>query len=58
LQHLYESLRFKSFHVHRIPHLLTGNLRRKWKEYARTILPFLHAAEWNGWHHFVTSYKS
>jgi hypothetical protein len=29
LQHLYESLRFKSFHVHRIPHLLTGNLRRK-----------------------------
>jgi hypothetical protein len=54
LQHLHESLWFKSFHLHWIPHLSTGNLWEKRKEYARAILPFLHAAERDGWHHLVT----
>jgi hypothetical protein len=32
---------------------LTGDVREKRKEYARAILPFLHAAERDGWHHPV-----
>jgi hypothetical protein len=35
-------------------HLLTYDLGEKRKEYARAMLPFSHAAECDGWHHFVT----
>jgi predicted transposase YbfD/YdcC len=58
LQHLYKSLGFKSFHLHWVPHLLTGDLLEKRKEYARAMLPFLHAAERDGWHHRVTGDES
>jgi hypothetical protein len=44
LQHLHEFLGFKSFHLHWVPHQLTGGLWEKRKEYARAMLPFLHAA--------------
>jgi hypothetical protein len=30
----------------------------KRKEYARAMLPFLHASKRNGWHHFVTGDES
>jgi hypothetical protein len=58
LEHVHESFWFKSFHLHWIPHLLTGDLREKRKEYARAMLPFLHAAKWDGWHHLVTGDES
>jgi hypothetical protein len=31
---------------------------QKWKEYAKDILPFLHAAERDSWHHLVTDDES
>jgi hypothetical protein len=34
-RHLHDSIGFKSFHFHRVPHLLTEDLRDKRKEYAR-----------------------
>jgi hypothetical protein len=58
LQHLHESLGFRSFHLHWVPHILTDNLRDKRKEYATTMLPFLHAAECHGWHHLMTGDES
>jgi hypothetical protein len=58
LQYLHESLWFKSFHLHWVPHLLTDDLREKPKENARAILPFLHAPERDGWHHLVTGDES
>jgi hypothetical protein len=54
LQYLHESFWFKLFHLHWVPHLSTCDLREKWKEYARVMLPFLHVAEQDGWHHLVT----
>jgi hypothetical protein len=56
-QHLHESLEFKSFHLHWVPHQLTGDLREKRKEYARAMLSFLYAAERDRWHHLVTGDK-
>jgi hypothetical protein len=35
-------------------HLLTHDLREKRKAYAKTMLPFLHAAEHDRWHYLVT----
>jgi hypothetical protein len=58
LQHLHESIGFKSFHLHRVPHLLTVELREKRKEFARVMLPFLFAAEREGWHHLMTGDES
>jgi hypothetical protein len=58
LLYLHDSIGFKLFHLHWIPHLLTDDLREKWKEYARTMLPFLHAAERDGWYHLVTNDES
>jgi hypothetical protein len=29
-----------------------------WKKYAKTMLPFLYAAERNSWHHLVTGDES
>jgi hypothetical protein len=50
---LHELLGFKSFHLHRVPHQLTGDLREKRMEYAGAMLPFLHAAERDGWHYLM-----
>jgi hypothetical protein len=58
LQYLHESFWFKSFHLHLAPHLLTGDLWEKWKEYARAILPFLYAAERDDWHRLMTGDES
>jgi hypothetical protein len=58
LQYLHKSLGFKSFHLHWVPHLLIGNLREKPKKHARAMLPFLYAAERDGWHHLVTGDES
>jgi hypothetical protein len=41
-----------------VPHLLTHDLREKQKEYAKAILPFLHTAERDIWHHLVTGDES
>jgi hypothetical protein len=41
-----------------MPHLLTHDLREKRKEYAKAMLPFLHIAKRNRWHHFVTDDES
>jgi hypothetical protein len=48
LRHLYEFLGFKSFHLHLVPHLLTGHLREARNEYARAMLPFLHTVKRDG----------
>jgi hypothetical protein len=53
-RHLYNSIGFKSFHLHWVSHLLTDNLCEEQKEDARAMLPFLHIAERDRWHHFVT----
>jgi hypothetical protein len=45
LVHLHDSVGFRSFHLSWVPHLLTRDLRQKRGEYAKTILPFLHASE-------------
>jgi hypothetical protein len=58
LQHLPKFLGFESFHLHCIPHQLTGDLRGKRKEYAKAMLLFLHAAERDRWHHPVTGNDS
>jgi hypothetical protein len=54
LPHLHDSIGFKSFHLHWVPHLLTDDLRERRKEHARAMLLFLYVAERDGWHHLVT----
>jgi hypothetical protein len=34
------------------------DLHEKEKEYAQAMLPFLHVAERDGWHHLVTGNES
>jgi hypothetical protein len=58
LQHLQESIGFKSFHLHLVPHVLTLELREKRKEFARAMLPFVFAAERDGWHFLMTGGES
>jgi hypothetical protein len=41
-----------------VPHLLTHDVREKRKEYAKNMLPFLHAAERDGWYRLVTGDES
>jgi hypothetical protein len=54
LLHLHDSIGFRSFHLHWVPHLLRHDLRETRKEYAKAILLFLHIAERDDWHHLVT----
>jgi hypothetical protein len=54
LRWLHDSIGFRSFHLHRMPHVLTIRLREKQMEYKQAMLPFLHAAERDDWHHLVT----
>jgi hypothetical protein len=58
LEYLHTSIGFRSFHLRWVPYLLAGDLRQKQKEYATAMLPFLHAAERDCWHHLVTGDKS
>jgi hypothetical protein len=58
LRCLYDSVGFKSFHLYWVPHLSPDDLREKRKEHAGTMLPFLHAAEPDRWHHLVTGDES
>jgi hypothetical protein len=58
MQHLYESLGFKSFHLRWVPHQLTDDFRHKRKKHVSAMLPFLYVAQRNGWRHFVTGDES
>jgi hypothetical protein len=58
LEYLHMSIGFKSFHLRWFPHLLTDDLRQKRKKHKRAILPFLYAAQRDGWHNFVTDDES
>jgi hypothetical protein len=58
LNYLYLSIVFKSFHLLWVRHLLTEDLRQKWKDDARAMLPLLHAAQRDGWHHLVIGEES
>jgi hypothetical protein len=58
LLHLHDFVGFRSFHLRWVQHLLMHDLREKWKEYAKAMLPFLHAIERDGWYHYVTSDES
>jgi hypothetical protein len=58
LWHVQDSIGFKSFHLHWVPHILTDDLPEKRKEHARPMLSFLHIAERDGWHHLVTADES
>jgi hypothetical protein len=58
LLHLHDAIGFRSFHLHWVSYLLTHDLCEKRKEYVKAMLPFLHAAEYDIWHHLVTSDKS
>jgi hypothetical protein len=54
LQYLHDSIGFKSSHLHWVPDVLTDNLHKKRNGHTRAMLPFLHAAERDDWHHLVT----
>jgi hypothetical protein len=58
LKHLHVSIGFKSFHLRWVPHLLNDDLRQKRKEHASVIVPFLYAAQRDGWHYLVTDDES
>jgi hypothetical protein len=58
LWYLLDSIGFKSFHLHWVPHILTNDLHKKRKEHARAMLPFLHVVERDDWHHLVTCDES
>jgi hypothetical protein len=58
LLHLHDSIDFRSFHLYWVPHLLMLDSREKRKAHARAMLPFLHAAEHDRWHHLVIGAKS
>jgi hypothetical protein len=58
LEDLHTSIGFKSFRLRWVLHLLIENLRQKRKEYAIAMLPFLHAAEPDGWHHLAIGDES
>jgi hypothetical protein len=53
--HLHDSIGFRSFHLHREPHLLMHDSNEKRMRYAQAMLPVLFAAERIGWHYLVTS---
>jgi hypothetical protein len=57
-RYLHVSIGFKSFHLRWVPHLLTDDLRQTRKEHASAMLPFLYAAQCDGWHHLVTADES
>jgi hypothetical protein len=57
LLHLHDSLEFRSFHLHWMPHSLTHDLHEKQIKYGYVVLPVLHAAERDEWHHLVTGDK-
>jgi hypothetical protein len=54
LRYLHDPIGFKSFHLYWVSYLLIHDLCEKRKEYAKMIVPFLHAAERDDWHHLVT----
>jgi hypothetical protein len=58
LNYLHLSIGFKSFHLRWVRHLLTEDLRSKRKDDARAMLPLLHAAQRDGWHHLMTGDES
>jgi hypothetical protein len=58
LRRFHESIGFKSFHLQRTASGLTGDLRKEQKGHPRAMLPFLHAAEPDRWHHLMTGDKS
>jgi hypothetical protein len=58
LLHLHDSISFRSFHLHWVPHLLMHDLREKWKDYAKAMIPFLHVVKHDSWHHLVTGDES
>jgi hypothetical protein len=58
LRRLHNSVGFRSFHLHRVPYVLAVGLRDKRMEYAQAMLPFLHTAERDDWHHLATDNES
>jgi hypothetical protein len=54
LLHLHDSIDFRSFHLYCVLHLLTHDLREERTEYAKAILPFLHAAECDSLYYHIT----
>jgi hypothetical protein len=58
LLHLHDSVGFRSFHLYWVLHLLMLDLREKRMEYAESMLPVLHIAEWDDCHHHVTGDES
>jgi hypothetical protein len=44
--------------LHWMPHVLVIGLREKQMEYPQPMLPFLHAAERDGWHYLVIGNES
>jgi hypothetical protein len=45
LRRLHDSIGFRSFHLHRVPHVLTVGLCEKRMEYAQAMLPILHTVK-------------
>jgi hypothetical protein len=56
--HLHDSIGFRSFHLHWVPHLLTHDLREKRKDDAIAMLPFLYAVKCDSWHHLIIDDES
>jgi hypothetical protein len=58
LLYLHDSIGFRSFHLHWVLHLLMHDLHEKQKEYAKTMLPFVHVVKRDSWHHLMTGDES
>jgi hypothetical protein len=54
LRHLHEDFAFQSFHLRRVPHLLTHELKEQRHAYAIEMIVVLLSAEKDGYHHLVT----
>jgi hypothetical protein len=54
---MHKDLGFQSFHLRRVPHLLTPELKEQQRTFATEIIAVLLSAYKDGWHHLVTGEK-
>jgi hypothetical protein len=51
---LHDSIGFRLFHLHSVPHLLTHDLRGRRMDYAEAMLSVFDTPERDDWHYMVT----
>jgi hypothetical protein len=58
LKDLHEDSGFQSFHLRRVSHMLTSELKEQPRTYATETMVVLLSAQKDGWHHLVTGDES